>query len=110
MADKPAGLNSSVVTKQRIFKIFAIAGALLLLVFSEIILTAADYGGNPDLFVKYDDALKPYYTINRNIGRLYFSGSAFLLETSHDLFLVDKPAGSYRIFVLGGSTAAAGKA
>jgi tetratricopeptide (TPR) repeat protein len=64
------------------------------------------YGGEPALFVSTPDEGSPYYGINRDAGRRYFSLTSFNPSPRKDLFLKKKPAGGFRVFVLGESTAA----
>lgn len=72
----------------------------------ETALQIVHYGGNTALFVSTPDEDSEYYGVNRNVGRRYFSQLDFVPTPRKDLFLKQKPGNCYRIFVLGGSTAA----
>lgn len=65
-----------------------------------------NYGENLALFVSTPDASSPYYGINQVVGKRYFTKLHDLPTPRIDLFLKEKPANGYRIFVLGESTAA----
>ncbi|MCC6396468.1 MAG: tetratricopeptide repeat protein [Bacteroidetes bacterium] len=47
---------------------------------------------------------RTYHIMNPDVCRRYFSRIPFAPSTSPDYFLVPKPAGTFRIFCLGGST------
>ncbi len=64
------------------------------------------YGGNLSLFVSAPDAASPYYGVNRDVGRRYFRLTSFNPSPRKDLFLKQKPANGFRVFVLGESSAA----
>ncbi|MDZ7345243.1 MAG: GDSL-type esterase/lipase family protein [candidate division KSB1 bacterium] len=59
-----------------------------------------------NLFITLPYKSSPYYGINPQIAQRYFSRLDFLPTPRKDLFLKKKPAGAFRIFVLGGSTTA----
>ncbi len=92
--------------KKRLFYLFALLIPLLFFALLEIGLRIFDYGGNTDLFVSAPTEDSQYYGINRNIGRRYFFMQFTPPLPRKDLFLKEKPANGYRIFVLGGSTTA----
>ncbi len=64
------------------------------------------YGGNLDLFIPVPDEHSEYLMNNPNVGQRYFHKQTNIPNPTKDLFLKNKPENSYRIFVLGGSTAA----
>jgi tetratricopeptide (TPR) repeat protein len=68
-------------------------------------LRLGQYGGSLDLFVPsyFND---DYWMVNRAVGRRYFFVRDVTPATSYDAFLKEKPANGFRVFVLGGSTAA----
>ncbi|MBN1782384.1 hypothetical protein JW948_14715 [bacterium] len=58
------------------------------------------------LFVSTPDPHSEYFGINTRIGERYFPGGSFTPMPRKDLFLKKKPENGFRLFVLGGSTAA----
>lgn len=92
--------------KRLFFNAAAVLLPIVLLCIVEVILRTADYGGDDRLFISIPDAQSPYYGINTEIGKRYFSQIDFSPTPRKDLFLKQKPANGFRIFVLGGSSAA----
>jgi tetratricopeptide (TPR) repeat protein len=92
--------------KQRLFRIAAFLIPVLILVLLETGLRLFQYDGDTALFVPTPNKSSAYYGINRNVGRRYFFVESFIPSPRKDLFLIKKPKNCYRIFVLGGSTAA----
>ncbi len=58
------------------------------------------------VFVSTPDDASVYYGINTQIGERYFPKGSFRPTPRKDLFLKEKPENGFRIFILGGSTAA----
>jgi tetratricopeptide (TPR) repeat protein len=79
---------------------FVIVGLL------ELFLRVFDYGQDISLFTKTKIHNKEYHVLNPLIGARYFSTGNIIPIQSTDYFLVPKPKGTFRIFCLGGSTAA----
>ncbi len=92
--------------KQRLFMLFTLLIPVFFLVLLELGLQIFEYGGNTALFISTPDKFSQYYGINLNVARRYFSALPEVPSPRKDLFLKEKPANSYRIFVLGGSTTA----
>ncbi|RPI03449.1 MAG: hypothetical protein EHM72_01480 [Calditrichaeota bacterium] len=92
--------------KRRLFTAVLLLVPIIFLSLTEIILRLNHYGGEDRLFLSIPDAQSPYYGINTEIGKRYFSRLDFSPTPRKDLFLKEKPANGYRIFVLGGSSAA----
>jgi tetratricopeptide (TPR) repeat protein/lysophospholipase L1-like esterase len=92
--------------KKRLFTIVLILLPVLFLVLLEVGLQVFHYGGNLDLFVPAEGDVSAYYKCNRNVARRYFYMQRTLPAPQKDLFLKKKPDNAYRIFVIGGSTAA----
>jgi Flp pilus assembly protein TadD len=90
--------------KKRIFFGLMIASPLLLLVLLEVGLRLFHFGPDLSLFTQETVRGQVYWVMNPTIGARYFSGSAFALSPSTEYFRVPKPAGTFRIFCLGGST------
>ncbi|MFQ5603110.1 MAG: tetratricopeptide repeat protein [bacterium] len=92
-------------SKQRLFKLIMVLLPLVFLLLLELGLRAFHYGPNLDIFVTFEN--DPRYLItNLNVGKRYFFIKQVLPATSYDAFLKHKPENGYRIFVLGGSSAA----
>lgn len=92
--------------KKRLFYIWLFVIPIFLLCCLEAGLRIFRYGGDTSLFVPAPDDQSPYYGINQDVGRRYFALTSFTPSPRKDLFLKDKPAGGFRIFILGESTAA----
>ena len=75
---------------------------IIVLVALEIFLRIIDYGYNLEQWV---DAGGGKYIINPNIGRRYFTSGDFSPNTIEDVFDQHKKSNSFRVFVLGGSSA-----
>ncbi len=101
---------SQAISKNRllIFRLLTLSFPLLFFVLLESSLRYFDYGKNLDLFVpvpaEYGDA--NYLRANPAVASRYFSKVGRTPLPAHELFLKEKPANSYRIFVMGGSTVA----
>jgi lysophospholipase L1-like esterase len=75
---------------------------IIFLVIIEIILRVTNFGYNFDQWV---DVGEGKYVINSNIGKKYFPGGDFNPTTSEDYFDIQKKANTFRVFVLGESSA-----
>ncbi len=94
-------------TKKYFFWLFMMLVPLVFFALIEIILRLTNYGGDTRLFVEtLDKEQKIYLNINPDVARRYFTYNDFVPSPRVNLFLKNKPEGSYRIFVMGGSTAA----
>jgi len=89
-----------------LFRIIALILSILFLILVEVLLRVVNYGGNLDLFISASGAYSDYKTCNPYVTRRYFSTQSNVPDPSNDIFLKKKPENGYRIFVLGGSTAA----
>ncbi|MFY9151966.1 MAG: hypothetical protein WAO52_08130 [Prolixibacteraceae bacterium] len=86
------------------FSIIAISLPFVLLVLLEIVLRISGYGDNHSLFIQHPDReFQKYLVVNPEIGKKYFSNMPYS-EPAKDLFLKEKPADIFRIFVMGSST------
>jgi lysophospholipase L1-like esterase len=92
--------------KKYLFYTITILIPFILFFIIEISLQFFQYGGESALFVPTPDQNSPYYGINMKIGKRYFHQGNFNPTPRKDLFLRNKPENGYRIFVLGGSSAA----
>ncbi len=101
---KPTSEISS--SKRRLFTVITFLIPIFFFVLLEMVLRCVNYGPDFSLFVPTPTETSPYLGINTDIGRRYFTNMAFSPTPRKDLFLKQKPQNGYRIFVLGGSTAA----
>ncbi len=106
MKKKPrANLNQSIaLRRRRVFRIIAISIPVLFFVLFEFSLRFFHYGSDLPLFVVETVNGKLYYTLNPSLKNRYFNGINFTPTPSPELFLVSKPARTFRIFCLGEST------
>lgn len=89
--------------KKRVFTVFTILFPLLLLCLFELVLLVFNIGKDISLFKTVEMNGKEYFMLNPNIGEKYFPGNNVQIQ-SNDIFLVQKPVETFRIFCLGGST------
>ncbi|MBN1782493.1 hypothetical protein JW948_15260 [bacterium] len=92
--------------KQRLFSVIAASLPVLIILFIELILQLFRYGGDLRLFLPMRGDMSAYYQINSEVSRRYFFMQKTTPTPGRDLFLKKKPENGFRIFVLGGSTAA----
>ncbi|HPG39557.1 MAG TPA: SGNH/GDSL hydrolase family protein [bacterium] len=92
--------------KKRAFTIFMLLVPILFFALLETGLQVFHYGIDTRLFISIPDATSRFYGINTEVGKRYFYRENFNPSPRKDLFLKEKPANGYRIFVLGGSTTA----
>jgi tetratricopeptide (TPR) repeat protein len=85
-----------------IFKLVAISLPFVFILILEFSLRLFNYGFDSSLFVK-DKLLPGYYSMNQDVARLFFNEKV-KLTIFEETFKKEKPAGTYRIFVLGEST------
>jgi tetratricopeptide (TPR) repeat protein len=93
--------------KKRVFRIVLFLLPIVLLAILELSLRLFEYGGNLDLLIPAPGKVSDYEMCNSNVGRRFFyTLQGVLPGAPKDLILKTKPKNGYRIFVLGGSTAA----
>ena len=90
--------------KRRLFTIITLASPVALVVLLEMSLRLFHYGPDLSLFTAEVVNGRRYHIMNPEVKGRYFADMDFNPSTSVDDFLVPKPAGTYRIFCLGGST------
>ena len=89
---------------QRIFKLILILIPVLILLVFEGILRVAGYGDNLHLFIQNPvKGYEKYMIVNPEIGKKYFQKLEYTAP-ANDIFLKEKPANTFRIFVMGSST------
>lgn len=91
--------------KNTIFTLIAVSIPILFFVFLELGLRWTDYRGNTDLFVQ-PEQFPGYVTTNRSFAARYFFNTTVIPTPNHDFFKLEKPANSFRIFVMGESSTA----
>lgn len=91
--------------KRAVFSLLLVLLPIALLGVTELALRLAGYGSDTRLFVPAEFDPR-YMIINRGIGARYFVAKQVIPAVSYNYFLKEKPANSYRVFVLGGSSAA----
>jgi tetratricopeptide (TPR) repeat protein len=91
-------------SKKRIFNLLIALVPVLFLVLLECILRLFHYGENYSLFINHpDEQYKEYRIVNPHVGAKYFQRLEYT-EPARDIFLRNKPADCFRIFVMGSST------
>jgi lysophospholipase L1-like esterase len=84
------------------FYIVAVFIPILFLIVLEIFLRIVNYGYNFDQWVSVG---KSKQVLNKTIGRKYFTSGAFNPVSNQDYFDIQKKENTFRVFVLGGSSA-----
>ena len=101
---------SNTVSGKRYYIFYAVSFMIPLLFFVmlEVGLRLFDYGDTLDLFIPApaNSGNEPYVMTNPLVAQRYFPKNHHMPKPPHETFRRDKPANGYRIFVLGGSTAA----
>ncbi len=92
--------------KKTIFYIITISIPVLFFVGLEMILRSSDYMGNLDLFIDVDVYEREYRVPNPNFAARYFFYTKTVPTPSTDGFLKEKPQNAFRVFSMGGSSAA----
>jgi tetratricopeptide (TPR) repeat protein len=87
------------------FRGIALALPLVFLGLVEVVLRLFGYGHDTRLFIRYPDDPR-YWVMNKYASERYFADTVNATKGSIEPFLVEKPANTFRIFVLGESTTA----
>ncbi len=88
------------------FYIILLSIPILLIVLLEIFLNVFNYGKNLEVFVEKEDDTQNLLYINYDLPYRYFSFASRAPGVSFDAFSKDKTDSTFRVFVLGGSSAA----
>lgn len=80
---------------------------VLFFVILELSLRSVNYLGNTDLFVDPKISMDDYLVPNQNFAARYFFYTSVIPGPSVDVFLRNKPENGFRVFAMGGSSAAA---
>ena len=98
--------NTTSTAKLPFFWVLMLLIPVAAIVLPELVLRAAGYGETIALFQTFESN-PDYYSINPKLGERYFPGKNTRPEVAvTDIFLKQKPADAFRIFVLGASTTA----
>lgn len=102
-----ATIPTSSVTpnRNRLFTILAVSIPFLFFIFLELGLRIGNYKGDLSLFVFPDDLKGEYGFPNQDYAKRYFFNTKVIPNPSRDPFLTHKPDSSFRVFVLGESSA-----
>ncbi len=92
--------------KKAIFTSITTVLPILIIIIFEFCLHIFNYGGNQELFISMEGDFSKYKRCNPNVAKRYFYMQYTYPTPPKDIFLKEKPINGYRIFVLGGSTAA----
>jgi tetratricopeptide (TPR) repeat protein len=87
-----------------LFYALTLAVPLLFVCVLELVLRAINAWPEPSLFTTVMFRGQTYAIMNPAVKSRYFARTAFSPGTSQDCLLLPKPAGTFRIFCLGGST------
>ena len=90
--------------KNVIFKMIAVLLPFILLIIFELILRVFGYGADLSIFIS-DDNSSPFLHLNKNVSKRYFIQAENATFGSQETFLKKKTPETFRIFVLGASTA-----
>lgn len=100
--------NSPSRQRLALFYVMALAIPLLFFLLLEAGLRWFDYGDNVDLFIPAPSTMgnEAHWVTNPRVAQRYFPKGKSLPSPAYETFLQRKPDNAYRVFVLGGSTAA----
>ncbi len=88
--------------KKILFYLILFLIPIFLFLLLELFLRIIKFGDDLSLFIE-SKAYPGYYEINNKVTKRFFSGNQ-ITSPSNDIFLINKPSDTYRIFVLGSST------
>ena len=92
--------------KKLLFYTITFSIPILFFVILELSLRATNYMGNTDLFVDPGIDIEEYLIPNPNFAARYFFYTRTIPSASYDVFLKNKPENGFRVFAMGGSSAA----
>ncbi|MAL17390.1 MAG: hypothetical protein CL670_15900 [Balneola sp.] len=92
--------------KKAAFYAITVSIPILFFVILEVVLRSVNYMGNTELFIDPEIPTDEYYMPNPNFAARYFFYTKTIPNPSSDVFLQTKPENAYRVFALGGSSAA----
>lgn len=94
-------------SKKIIFTSILLAIPVLFFVILETGLRMSNYKGNTELFIQPEELDDQYLFPNPNFAARYFFNTSIIPNPSRDAFLAEKPKNGFRLFAIGGSSAAA---
>ena len=92
--------------KKAAFYAITVSIPILFFVILEVVLRSVNYMGDTELFIDPEYPTDEYFIPNPNFAARYFFYTKTIPSPSGDAFLQDKPENGYRIFAMGGSSAA----
>lgn len=92
------------IQQKYLFTIITLLIPIFFFVIFELVLRLFDYGPDLAVFQSEDIDGSSYYSLNPSVKNRYFNRIDFNPDPSPEIFLPSRPAGTYRIFCLGGST------
>lgn len=92
--------------KKALFYTITFSIPLLFFLIIELVLRSVNYMGNTDLFINPNIPTDEYLMPNPNFAARYFFYTRTIPNPSTDVFLKKKPENTYRVFAMGGSSAA----
>lgn len=92
--------------KKVLFYTITFSIPVLFFLIIELILRSVNYLGNTDLFIDPNIPSAEYLMPNPNFAARYFFYTNTIPNPSIDTFLKEKPENGYRVFAMGGSSAA----
>ena len=92
--------------KKALFYAITFSIPVIFFVVLELVLRGINYKGNNDLFVNPGIRGDEYFMPNPNFASRYFFYTKTVPGPSSDVFLKEKPANGFRVFAMGGSSAA----
>ena len=93
-------------SQKRSFILVTLLIPILFFILLEAGLRIGGYGGDMRLFIEASGDYSRYMMINPRVNKRYFFHQKTIPSPRNDIFLKEKPANGYRIFVMGGSTTA----
>mgnify|MGYP003340638163 FL=1 len=92
--------------KKTVFYAITLSIPILFFVILEVGLRIGDYKGNNALFIDPGIPTNEYLMPNPNFASRYFFYTNTVPSPSTDVFLTNKPDNGFRVFAMGGSSAA----
>jgi hypothetical protein len=103
--NKPKVVKKNKAPNQNlVFKLITLIIPVFILIVFEGVLRVTGYGDNLSLFIKNPtQGYEKYMMVNPEVGKKYFQKFENTAP-ANDIFLIEKPENTFRIFVMGSST------